>query len=254
MNKIIGYKGFDEGLKCRDFQFEIGKTYKHDGPVVACQSGFHFCERPMDVWEFYGPRNEFCVVEAVEGIKEGTKSVTGEITIQRKISIKEMVDITVSQILAGIKETKTGDGEKSAATNTGDRSAATNTGVQSAATNTGGGSAATNTGSRSAATNTGYKSAASNTGDYSAATNTGENGVALCTGTESKSSVEGANGVAISTGSGGMVKGSLGCWIVLTEKNSDSKILSVIGFEVDNTIIKENTYYKLVNKLPVEVQ
>ena len=53
--EIVTYKGFNKDLQCRDFQLEIGKTFKHEGKVEACGSGFHACESPFDVFGYYYP-------------------------------------------------------------------------------------------------------------------------------------------------------------------------------------------------------
>ena len=49
-NPIIAYKGFDKNLKCRDFQYEVGKEYNIDGNIECCKHGFHACKSPMDTW------------------------------------------------------------------------------------------------------------------------------------------------------------------------------------------------------------
>ena len=40
---VKGYKGFNQDLTCRGFQYEIGKTYEYNGEIELCSSGFHFC-------------------------------------------------------------------------------------------------------------------------------------------------------------------------------------------------------------------
>lgn len=94
----------------------------------------------------------------------------------------------------------------------------------------------------SKATNTGNQSAATNTGDQSAATNTGD---------RSAASVEGFESIAIVTGYDCKAKGSLGCWIVLTERGewdgNTYPIKCVKSFKVDGKKVKSNTWYKLIN-------
>ena len=214
--EIIAYKGFKQDWTCRGYQYEVGKTYEHKGDVKACESGFHSCEYPLDVFSYYAPcESKFAVVKAIGKIsKDGddSKIASAKITVEAEINIPEMVKKAVDWIKDKIdwdnaKETNTGDysaatntGDYSAATNTGNYSAATNTGFQSAATNTGFQSAATNTGNRSAATNTGNRSAATNTGDYSAATNTGDYSAATNTGNYSAATNTGNRSAATNTG------------------------------------------------------
>ena len=179
---MIGYKGFDKNFKCKDFQYEVGQTYKFDGEVEICKRGFHFCDMPLAVFEFYPPADSrFALVEAVGNIVNDNgdkhKFCTDELKIIKELTLDELIAAVPKENVA----TNTGD-YSTATTNTGYRSAATNTGECSAATNTGNCSAATNTGDRSTATNTGNCSTATNTGDFSVATNTGNFSAATNTG------------------------------------------------------------------------
>ncbi|EBU7538852.1 hypothetical protein DK055_14915 [Salmonella enterica subsp. salamae serovar Sofia] len=206
--EIVTFKGFNKELKCRDFQFEIGKTFHHDGKVEACGSGFHACEFPFDVFSYYPPAESRYAETISFGVtdreEEGdTKIASASITIKAELTLPQFIQRGIEWIWSKIDkslEQQIMSGNRSAATNTGYRSAATNTGYRSAATNTGDWSAATNTGDWSAATNTGYQSAATNTGDQSAATNTGDWSAATNTGYQSAATNTGYQSAATNTG------------------------------------------------------
>ena len=164
---IIAYKGFNTDLTCRDFKFKIGETYTHEGEVEACASGFHACENPMDVFNYYNPTSRFAIVECLGEISKesdgDSKIACGSIHIKSEIGLPTLISKAVYLILSKIKwETaeESNTGYYSAATNTGDNSAATNTGNRSAATNTGNRSAAEVTGAHSIAAALGYSSKA----------------------------------------------------------------------------------------------
>ena len=238
------FKGFDKDLKCRDFQYEIGKEYTEEKADI-CNCGFHACEFPMDVFNYYPPSDSrYCEVELEAN---NQKSSDDSKRVGKKISVKAEIGIA-GIIKAGVEYIKEQvNWEDDKATNTGDQSAATNTGYQSAATNTGDQSAATNTGYQSAATNTGYQSAATNTGDQSAATNTGDQSAAI---------VEGKESIALATGIDSKAKGKIGCFIVLAEwKEIDNEyhIVDVKSAKVDGKNIKEDTFYTLKDGKFVEV-
>ena len=221
---MIVYKGTDKDMKCRGFQFELGKEYVEE-EAKLCEKGFHGCEYPLDVFAHYDPASSRFFVADLDGVTDerescNTKLVGTKIKLRAEIGIAGIVKAGVEYIKEKAESSKNQTGDRSAATNTGDCSAATNTG------------------DRSAATNTGYCSAATNTGDRSAATVDGKESIAIVTGVDSKAS------------------GAIGCWLVLTERgnwNGDTcPIKEVRAVKVDGEIIKTGVFYKLENGEVVE--
>ena len=277
--EIIAYKGFDKNLKCRDYQYEIGKTFEHKGKVEACESGFHACEYPLDVFSYYPPSSSRFAIVKMHGEtskdSDDTKIASAKITIETEIKLPEMINRAVDWVKNKVNwdddkasntgyqsaatntgnqsaATNTGDwsaatntGDWSAATNTGNRSAATNTGNQSAATNTGNQSAATNTGNQSAATNTGNRSVATNTGYQSAATNTGYQSAATNTGNRSVAEVSGRGSIAITTGHDSKSKADNDGAIVCVYRDCNGNLMHIKASKVGENGIKANTWYTL---------
>ncbi|ENH7966873.1 hypothetical protein ABWE64_003550 [Salmonella enterica subsp. enterica serovar Heidelberg] len=215
--EIVTFKGFNKELKCRDFQFEIGKTFHHDGKVEACGSGFHACECPFDVFSYYSPADSRFAETISFGITDrkedgDTKIASASITIKAELTLPQFIQRGIEWIWSKIDkslEQQIMCGNCSAATNTGNRSAATNTGDWSAATNTG------------------NRSAATNTGDWSAA------------------EVSGSQSVAAAFGIEGKARASEGGAIVLCYRDEDGELIHIRASKVGENGIMPNTWYQL---------
>lgn len=103
--KVIGIKGFDKDLKCRGYEFKIGKTFEEDFTPRLCGRGFHYCKTISDVFNYYPNKNgnRFCVVEVLGTIEEGTdKCCTNKIKIVRELSKSEITSGLTDEAL-GLK-------------------------------------------------------------------------------------------------------------------------------------------------------
>lgn len=205
---ITGFKGFDKDLKCRDYQYEVGKEFEEKGKIKACSNGFHFCENPFDVLGYYPPSTEkgssrYCIVKGSGNIDrdgDDSKVACSKLHISAEIGLKGIIEAGVKFILDKVNWK---DNKES------------------------------NTGYQSAATNTGDQSAATNTGNYSAAEVTGRESIAIVTGKDSKA--KGGIGCWIVLTERGEWDGNV------------YPIKEVKAVRVDGEIIKPDTYYKLIN-------
>ena len=123
------YKGFDKDLTCRGYQYEEGKEYVHEGEVKACVGGFHACENPFDVFDFYAPNefHRFCEVEGSgEEDKRDKKSSFEKIKIVAEIGLGGLIKAGVKFCLDRVKWTdeSSATGYKSGASATGYKSGA----------------------------------------------------------------------------------------------------------------------------------
>lgn len=151
-----GYKGFDKNWKCRDMQYEVGKTYE-EAEARLCNKGLHFCENPFDVFSYYSPENQsrYAVVEAENVTDEkdsDTKRVAKKLTIKTELNLIGIVKAGMEYIKEHINVEK----------------------IKEKAFD------------RSTAATSGYRSTAATSGDESTAIVEGEDSVAIALGARSK--------------------------------------------------------------------
>lgn len=106
-----GFKGTDKDMCCcNDFQYELGKWYKHKGKLIPCESGFHLCRNFIDVFNYYNGRHytndckdRYFIVEYGEKyIKHEDKIITDEIRLIKEIIFSDIKEVPGDKITNGI--------------------------------------------------------------------------------------------------------------------------------------------------------
>ena len=234
MVAIKSYKGFDKNLKCRDFQYEIGKEYEMDGEIKVCNRGFHACESPFDVFDHYTMiDSRFCEVEQDGNISKkdrGTKICSSKIKIKAELKLADMINLGVEwlkeitspeKIKTSIKDNSSGDDAQIGSS--------------------------------------GADAKIGSSGNYAKIGSSGDGAKIGSSGYGAKIDSTGEGCVIMCAGINSVAKASKGSWITLSEWSySDKKqryIPVCVKTEfVDGEKIKADTYYKLAGGVFKEIQ
>ena len=245
-NKIKAFKGFNKNMICRNFQYEEGKEYVHNGVVKACSSGFHACEHPLDCFSYYSPADSVYHEVELDGSiskdSDDSKVAASYIKIGARLDIVGLCKAAFEFVRS--RCTNEHNAEPGQPATAGEYGAAT-AGEYGAAT----------AGYRGAATAGEYGAATA--GEYGAAT-AGEYGAATAgyrgAATSKGSSSTGENGLSVARGNHVKVRGGLGAVLVIAEEyDYSSNIKEYKVAVVDGKDIKADTWYCLNNGEFVEV-
>lgn len=97
-NAIKAYKVFNPNWTCRDFQYEVGKSYHHKGNIEICSQGFHACVRAVDCFNYYDfmPGNKVAEVLCwgqLEETEDDSKLCCSNIQIVKELSWWEVLGL-----------------------------------------------------------------------------------------------------------------------------------------------------------------
>jgi hypothetical protein len=233
---IRAYKAFDQNMQCRGFQFEVGKTYEHDGPVKACESGFHACGNPLDVWSYYPLDSRYAVVEMGGDFSrhdDDSKISAARITISAEIALPQIIRDGVAYLMGLCKDAfalkpgvdASGDGSKLAASGYDSRLAASGYRSQLAASGYDSKLAASGNDSQLAAS--GYRSQLAASGDGSKLAASGYCSQLAASGCCSQLAASGENCVCVAASPGSTARAGAGGAIALTYHDGERYRIAV---------------------------
>jgi len=94
---VKAYKVTDKDMKCRGYQFEVGEEYTYDGDIKLCESGFHFCRKLVNCFNYYAfdPLNRILEIEIIGDIEGNPedKEVTNNFKVIKEITWGECLDL-----------------------------------------------------------------------------------------------------------------------------------------------------------------
>ena len=230
------YKGTDRAMKCRGFQYELGKKFTWDGAVRCGDRGGHSVVCPMDALSYYSPvdGSRYFECEAGGTIDEknnvDSKIASSELTLKSEIGLDGLIEEQFDYV----KQLAEGN----AAQEDGDHAAAQ--------------------GYRGHAAAQGDLGHAAAQGDRGHAAAQGDRGHAAAQGHVSHAEVHGEDAIAAAFGVDGRVMaGKVGAWLTAYEwENTGSGFHIKTGkcVRVDGEKIKPNVWYTLKNGEFVEVE
>ena len=274
---IKSYKGFDKNLRCRGFQYKIGGIYEMDGEIKVCNRGFHACESPFDVFDYYTMiDSRFCEVEQDGNISKEdrrTKICSSKIKIKTELKLADMINLGVEwlkeitspeKIKTSIKDNSSGNYAQIGSSGDGDKIGSSGYGAQigSSGNNAQIGSSGNNakigsSGDGAKIGSSGYDAQIGSSGDGAQIGSSGYGAKISSSGYGAKIDSTGEDCVIMCAGINSVAKASKGSWITLSEWSySEGKqryIPICVKTEfVDGEKIKADTYYSLKGGVFVE--
>ena len=252
MAAIKSYKGFDKNLKCRDFQYEIGKEYEMDGEIKVCSRGFHACESPLEVFDHYSMiGSRFCEVEQDGNISKEdreTKICSSKIKIKAELKLADMINLGVEWLkeITSPEKIKTSIKDNSS-------------GYDAQIGSSGDDAQIGSSGNYAQIGSSGDDAQIGSSGNYAQIGSSGNGAKIGSSGNGAKIDSTGEGCVIMCAGINSVAKASKGSWITLSEWSySDKKqryIPVCVKTEfVDGEKIKADTYYKLAGGVFKEIQ
>ena len=260
--KIIAYKGFDKNLKCRDFQYEVGKEYEMDGDIKCCERGFHACESPLEVFDHYDMLNSrFAEVEQsgeIDKEEDTTKVCSSRIKVKAELKLADIINLGIEWIKDVTspsklkKETDLNDnGNNSAKIGSSGYYAKIGSSGYSAKIGSSGDYAKIgSSGYYAQIGSSGDYAQIGSSGDYAKIGSSGYYAQIGSSGDYAKIESTGNHSVVMAAGNNSIAKAKIGSWITLSEWDRIDGVwipICVKTEKVDGERIKADTFYKLVN-------
>jgi hypothetical protein len=280
------YKGFDKRLRCRGFQYEVGKEYQ-EPEASLCRNGFHACENPLDTFRYYPPTDSrYCEVEIDDNGQRNSEDskvcgekikIVSEIVLDAVIKagaqfIFEMCKGSAEDHASGRSGNAAASGERGNAAASGEsgnaaasgwsgNAAASGASGNATASGWSGNAAASGvsgnaaaSGERGNAAASGWSGNAAASGASGNAAASGVRGTATVTGRDGRASAIGEQCIAVAWGQNSLAKGTLGNWIVVSERGNSGDIVDAKLARVDGEIIKPDTWHTLRNGKIMEAE